>query len=785
MDDRSLKALDFYHLLDTLKEYTTSSHGRKRCETLRPSRDLPCIRTRLAEVGELREILETTGDIPIQGIQEMDEILRKLGVEESVLTVQELLVVHAQIVLVAGLKRFFQRLERGRTPHLYEKASRLSSLRSLEKEILRTVNTKGEILDEASPGLLEIRHRLRAARERVHGVLEHLLHRADLQPVFQDQFITLRNGRYVLPVKSDAQPRFEGIVHDQSQSRMTLFIEPLQVVSLNNEINMLVGEEREEEYRILSDLSRKVREESQALWSDDEILGDLDLLYAIARLSIQFKCIPPLLNEGGRIDMKAARHPLLLLQKGEGCVPIDLRLGDGIKAIIISGANAGGKTVALKTLGLLTLMVQCGLPIPVADGSEVCVFQDVLALIGDEQNIEENLSTFSSHLVHLNEILKKADARTLILLDELGVGTHASEGCALAMGFLDQLRAKGATIGVSTHFDGLKVYGYRHADVENVAVEFDEVTLEPKYKLSYGMSGLSNAFLIAEKFGVPTEVLERARHYQDGGEQEVARTLQTLEKLKGEARKERQNLLDLQAAARAERQRLEEILQEIRRKRKEISLRAEERAKRAAQKVEEELKEWVRRQKVERKQLASPSRIGVSRKEIQEIKERFFPTSRQKKEREGKLRIGDRVRVEPLGRTGVLSKMEEPLKRVEVLTERGTIKASLSDVVKICEEEKKEEVPPMTYTSRDHAQEAPSQVNIIGLTVEDALPIVDKFIDQALLHGLEKVQIVHGIGTGRLRDAIGQYLREHRGVRSFGPGDPMRGGGGITLVELR
>ena len=737
----------------------------------------------MAEVAELKEVLETVGDLPIQGMQETGEILRKLGVAESVLTVQELLMVHGQIVLVSGVKRFFQRLERGRVPHLHEKIARLSSLRPLEKEILRAVNAKGEILDEASPELRDIRHRLHAVRERVHGVLEHFLHRPDLQPVFQEQFITLRNGRYVLPVKADAQHRLEGIVHDQSQSRMTLFIEPLQVVSLNNEINMLMGEEREEEYRILSDLSRRVRDEIQNLGSDHEILGDLDLLNATARLSIRFKSVLPVLNVTGRVDMKQARHPLLVLQKGAQCIPIDLRMGDGIKVIIISGANAGGKTVALKTLGLLTLMTQCGLPIPAADGSQVGIFEEVYAMIGDEQNIEENLSTFSSHLLHLNEIVAKASSKSLVLLDELGVGTHAAEGCALAMGFLDHLRAKGATIGVSTHFDGLKVYGYRHEDVENVAVEFDDVTLEPKYALSYGMSGLSNAFLIAEKLGVSTQILERARHYHDGGEQEVVRTLQTLEKLKIEAERERQKLLDLQSEANSKQQRLEEILERLREKRQEILLRAEEKARRTTQKIEEELREWVRRHKEERQQGLSLTRSGSSRKELQEIQRKFFPAPRKGKGVQGELRVGDRVRVEPLGRAGVLSKVEGSLKRVEVITDKGIVRASLSDVMRVSEEEKGEALR-RPHELKGDGQEPPSQINIIGLTVEDALPTVDKFIDQALLHGLERVQIVHGIGTGRLRHAIGKYLREHRGVRSFGPADPVKGGVGVTIVEL-
>jgi DNA mismatch repair protein MutS2 len=370
---------------------------------------------------ELKKILETEGEIPLRGLKDIEGILSKLGIEGSVLDVQELLDLYHQMVLCKGLKRFFQKVEHVKVPHLQEKISRLSYQKALEKEILQTINTKGEILDRASPALLEIRQRLGGVREKAKGVLESLLHQENLQSIFQEQFITLRNGRYVVLIKSDSENRLEGIIHDQSQSRMTFFFEPLQVVSLNNEINVLMGEEKEEEYRILAGLSDQIREERQSLRNDFDLLGELDLLLAMAKFSLRLRGISPLLNEEGRIEMKEARNPFLTLQREDQVIPITVRMGDGIRVLIVSGANAGGKTVALKTLGLLTLMVQSGLPIPVAEGSQVGVFRDIFAVIGDEQNIEENLSTFSSHLLHVNQILENAGPRSLVLLDELGV----------------------------------------------------------------------------------------------------------------------------------------------------------------------------------------------------------------------------------------------------------------------------------------------------------------------------------------------------------------------------
>jgi DNA mismatch repair protein MutS2 len=786
MDDRSFKVLEFNQLLEVLKTFSVSSLGRKRCEALRPSTDLPSIHSRLTEVLELKGVFETMGDIPLRGLKDIEGIFKRLEVEGSVLEVQEFLDLYRQIDLCKGLKRFFQKLKVIEAPHLQEKILKLSSLKTLEKEILQVINTKGEILDRASFILKEICQQLGEVREKAKTVLEHLLHREDLQSIFQEQFITLRNGRYVLLIKSDYKHRLKGIIHDQSQSRMSYFFEPLDVVNFNNEISILVGEEKEEENRILTDLSNRVREERQNLWNDFEILGELDLLYAMAKLSILLKGVEPLLNENGQIDMKDARNPILTLQKGDQVVPVHLRIGDRVKTLILSGANAGGKTVALKTLGLLTLMVQCGLPIPVKEGSQAAAFKNILAIVGDEQNIEENLSTFSSHLLHLNQILETAGPRSLILLDELGVGTHASEGCALAMAFLDQFRQRGSSIVVTTHFDRLKAYGYLHSDVENVAVAFDEKTLEPKYTLLYGVSGLSNAFLVAEKLGISEGVLELARQHQDGGEQEVGRVLERLEKLKAEAEREHLHLLQMKEEAGRERQRLKELLEGIKKKRQEIFSQAEEKARRSIQKLEEELKEWVRQWK-EEKSHSKSSRMTMPHREIQEVKERTFPSVRGRENIAGTggFQVGEHVKILSLRTHGVVTEIEESLKQVEVMTEKAKVMTSFSDIVKAKEEEEKRVGISKGFRQERSEEKIQSQLNVIGLTVEDALPRVDKFIDQALLHGLEKIQIIHGVGSGRLREAIGKYLHGHQGVKGFAPGETMRGGRGITVVELR
>ncbi len=785
MDHRSLKVLEFYSLLDFLKDLSISPLGQKRCLALRPTTDRFLIESRLNEVIELKEILETVGDLPLRGLKDIGDLLRRSEVEGSVLEVQEILHIHQWMVLGKGIRKFFLKPE-VKAPSLKEKVSKLSALKSLEKEILHVMNSKGEILDRASANLSEIRHRLAAARKKAKDSLERLLRQEDLQPIFQEDFITLRNGRYVLLIKSDFKHRLEGIIHDQSQSRMSLFFEPLQAVAFNNEVSVLASEEKEEEYRILADLSEKIRGELPSLWTDFEIFGELDFLYAMARLALLLNGVKPELNEEGKILMREARNPLLCLQKGVRVIPVDLRMEEAIRTLIISGANAGGKTVALKTLGLLTLMVQSGLPIPVAEGSEAAIFDEVFAVIGDEHSMEENLSTFSAHLLHVNDILKMAGPRCLVLLDELGVGTNSSEGSALAMGFLDLFREKGSSVVVTTHFDGLKAYGYLYSDVTNVSVRFDEKTLEPLYVLSYGSSGVSNAFLVAEKLGISKRVLRRARQHRDGSREEMAQALDRLEKMRAEAEKQRLEWIRMRQEADQDQQRLKETLERIKRRREEIFSRAEERARKAAQKVEEELKAWLKSQKEK-----APSQ--VRRKEIQEIRETFFPTLRRRRpqEKAGGLTSGDRVRIESLKKDGILLKVDELLNRAEVMTEKARAIVPLNDIIKMSEAETEQEKGEKGFgghASRSDgisAEEVPTEVNVIGMTVDEALPVVDKFIDQALLHGQEKIQIIHGIGTGRLRTAINKYLSAHQRVKQAAPAEGRRGGAGVTVVELR
>lgn len=782
MDDRSLRALEFYSILNLLSSFSISPLGEKKAKALRPVSERRIIESRLNEVTEFQEVLKEGKDPPLQGLRDIEPILRRLEVEGSVLQAQEVLELEDQIKRCRELRRFFLKSDL-HVPLLKEKVQRFSDLKSLEKEILHSLDPKGEVLDRASPLLSEIRHHLNKVREKAKGILETFFRQEELRPLFQEPLITLRNGRYVILLKSEFKHRLEGIIHDQSHSQKSLFFEPLSVVALNNEISVLLAEEKEEEYRILKNLSEKLRANLPSFWNDFEILSELDLLYAMARFSLHLKATPPKFNPRGRIDLKKARNPLLVFQNEKTVVPIDLRLEENQKILVISGANAGGKTVALKTLGLLVLMAQSGLPIPVEEGSEMPIFEEVFAVIGDEQSVEGNLSTFSAHLLHVDEILKRSGPQSLVLLDELGVGTNATEGCALAMGFLDRFREKGTSVVVTTHFEGLKAYGYLHPEVQNVKVDFNEETMEPLYTLSYGTSGMSNAFMVAEKLGISSEVLERAKTYREEGGEKISHVLQTLEKLKSETEKEKLKLREIKEEVESNRKRLKETIDRIKKRREEILLQAEMKAKRLTQAMEEELKRWLKEQKEKK----PPSLIR--RREIHEIRERYFPSTKKKSPLESSLdwRIGDRVWIESLKQEGILLRTFESNGRAEVLLDQARGVVPLSDLKRI-EGQKEEKSPPeggVKPLFQKKSLEVPSQLNVIGLSVEDALSVVDKFIDQALYHGLEKVQIIHGIGSGKLRTAIGKFLESHRGVKHFSPGDLTKGGQGVTVVELR
>jgi DNA mismatch repair protein MutS2 len=780
MDSQSFKALEYDQVRELLKGFATSSIGKALCERLKPQRKLSWIRRRLGEVDELRKMAEVYGEIPLVGIEDVREAIAKAKIEGAALSPEEILDILGNMRVSHGLKSSFKKVK-GDFPLFGDLVSRLSDLRGLIKEITRTIDGRGKIFDHASSALRQIRSDIAAYRKRIKRSLEEMMKREDIQGLFQEKLITIRNGRYVLPIKSEFKNQMGGIVHDHSHSKMTIFVEPLEVIDYNNELSMLLEDERQEERRILSGLTRQIGESHQELVRDLEILGEVDLLYAKVKLSQELGGVNPFINRNGMVRLLGARHPLLYLREGGRTVPIDIYLGGYSKALIISGANAGGKTVALKTLGLLSLMAQSGMHIPAAEGCEIPVYHSIFADIGDEQNIQENLSTFSARILSLIRILEKSDKTSLVLLDEVGAGTNAKEGSALAIGVLNYLIDKGATVLVTTHLDELKAYGYLNKGATNVSVAFDSATLEPRYELIYGGSGSSNAFLVAEKLGFPRAVLDLSTKYLANQGSGVSRFIRDIEGLQEDIRKEAEEIGVLKEEIKGHRDRLRELALRMRQRRQGILEEVQERGRAILQQTEGELKRIV-----EEARGGEERGARAPKGDLRKARERFFLQFRGRGKKGGGvggLRVGEWVRVLNLNKVGIVSEVYGRTKKADVQVENLKVKVPLRDL-------ERTEPQLLGDSQRSGAMkfDAPaeksvsSEINVVGLTVEEALPVLDKFIDDAILGKLEKVDIVHGTGTGRLREAIGEHLRHHRCVKRFGPKDMMKSG--VTVVEL-
>ncbi|MBW2057028.1 MAG: endonuclease MutS2 [Deltaproteobacteria bacterium] len=782
IDEKSLEALEYYQVIDLLQKYTSSPTGREFCRRLRPQADVEAIKRSLSRIDELKRIEDEGESLPPVELREVRSVLGEARVAGAVLEPQALLDIAANIETCQKIKKFFTGIHVP-FPCLKALIDGLTVCKEIGTEIRRCLDPDGTVRDEASPRLRQIRASLREVRTRIQKEMERILNQEDLQPVLRDRIVTQRNGRAVLLVKPEFRGRIKAVVHDYSHSRMSLFVEPISVVEMNNDLNLLLDKEREEEFRILEGLTGRVRERTEDLQRDLELLGELDLIVAKMRLGRTLQAIQPEIGEIGGTCLLQARHPLLFLRKRDETVPIDILLPRESSVLIISGANAGGKTVALKTLGLLVLMFQSGMEIPVAEGSRVSVYQKVFAEVGDEQSIGDDLSTFSAHLAHLDEIVREADSRSLVLVDEIGAGTNVTEGAALAMGALDCLKEKGAAVVVTTHLEPLKAYGYVAPGVTNVGVEFDPDTLEPRYRLSYGTSAPSRAFLVAEKMGVSREVLDRARSHQRKGEGPRAALMQKLEHLYLEAVREREQLQRLQRDTAERRDRLDGLIRRIRQRRDRILLRIEQRGMAMLKKTERELQELSRR--------GAPVEPGKRKPqtELREIENRLRlrfqvkPAKRRRSKPED-LRPGESVRILDLNKEGTVSRVHEGVDIAEVMVGQFKIKTSLYNLERVPDRGKSPEVPSPPVSMVSTSDEVRTEINVIGLRVDEALPVVDRFIDRALLQDLGSVTIVHGSGSGRLREAIRQYLRQHKAVRGFADGDPSRGGSGITVVQL-
>lgn len=787
MDEKLLSTLEFDKIRLLLAERAAFSGGKNIAEALWPSRSLKEAERWQAETEEAVRILAAGSPPPFGGMRDVREIVRRAE-RGALLQPTEILEVADAARASDRLRAFLETCAPTvGAETLADLAGILGRFPRLEREIQRCLSQDGEVVDHASPKLAEVRSRLRTVRQRVREYLEGLVRSAKGQRFLQEAIVTVRNGRYVVPVKQEYRSEIPGIVHDHSASGATLFVEPAAVVEMNNEIRRFEAEEAREVERVLQNLSALIASEADRLVESVEIAAELDFIFAKGRLALDWNAVKPQLNAEGRIDIRKARHPLI---RGE-VVPVDIRLGGEFTALVITGPNTGGKTVALKTIGLFVLMAQAGLHLPADEGSEVGLFTRLFADIGDEQSIEQSLSTFSAHMANIVRILDAVDDRSLVLLDELGAGTDPSEGAALAVAVLERLVEKGSRVVVTTHFGALKRLAYTHPQVENASVQFDVETLRPTYKLSIGHAGKSHAFAIAERLGLAPGVIERARSHLSEQEREVEDLLGNVEESRLLAEKDRE-----------EAQRLRREYLELR----DRYFDAFERLKAAREKVLEEARREAEAllTKARREAEALLGRLRKSGREdleaqAHEVRTRLISLAEEVQSLEPEpppVRSGPAgqvagfepapgmpVRVRSLGKEGEVVQLFADGK---VGVQVGALKVTVerSDLEPLARPRPQAAAPAYGAIAFRKAGQIQTEVDLRGMLVSEAIERLDKYLDDAILAGLERVRVIHGKGTGALREGVWAYLKGHPRVRGFQLGEASEGGAGVTLVEL-
>ncbi len=787
MNDETLRVLEYAKIRNLLAGFTVSAPGRERALALAPL-PVPKVPEALAEIQEMESVLASSSARPPVGGCDLRRTLRHLRVEGSWLPPEDLLEILVSAEAASECRRFFS--GRPEAHRLTARAQLLASLKELRQNLRASLGPRGEILDSASFELGEIRRETLQTRNQIKRVLEGLLAAENLAAIFQERIITERNGRYVLPVRADRRGQLKGFVHDESASGQTLYLEPTAALAGNNRLQSLLQEERREEEAILRRLSELVRRESAALAENQEILAFFDYTAAAAAFSRLYAGEIPQLTDEPLLELYGARHPLLLFHqdgtpRGGAAVPIDLLLGAGFKILVVSGPNTGGKTVALKTVGLLLLMVRSGLPIPCRPGSRVHLFGRIFADIGDEQSIEANLSTFSGHLTRIRQILAAADEDSLVLLDEAGTGTDPAEGGALALAVLDTLRERGARTILTTHLNLIKGYAHLRPEVENAAVEFDSHTLAPSYRLHYGIPGASNAFTIARLLGIPEDVLAKAAGYIGGNEQEGMALIEDLNRLRKDLAREREDAQRLTAEARRERDRRRQLLRELEEQQKTLLEKTARRGEERLREAERNLKTLLRKAEQSAQTTVAPPERARLAEELHSVKADV--ASLRPLVRRGKTpvepRTGEILRIPALDAEGEVVRVANG--EVELSLQGKKLRLPLHDL---------EQPSPRRFATRQKSSKVRSNIVrdsfqprllLVGKRIDEALLLVDRFLDDALLHGMREVEVVHGSGEGVLRRAVRDFLAGHAAVAAFRGGDTETGGENVTIVEMR
>jgi DNA mismatch repair protein MutS2 len=796
MDIKSIETLELPSILERLASFAAFSASQQEARSLQPTSDLEEAQRRQAETTEARKFLSIKPDLTLGNAHDIRREV-KAAARGSVLEPGQLLDIQATLQAARMLRRQFDKIGES-FPLLLDMSMGLEHAPDLIAAISRALDERGEILDNASDTLAEIRRQLHVVHNRLLGKLQKLLSDPKVTPMLQEALITQRDGRFVIPLRADFKGRIKSVVHDQSSSGATLFVEPLQVVELNNQMRELQLAERDEVRRILTELSRQVGEQAEVITKTVDALSQLDLAFAKARYAEALRSSEPILrpfaarsappHPGSVLRLLAARHPLL---DQESVVPIDLMFDTDTYALVITGPNTGGKTVSLKTAGLLALMAQCGLHIPAVSGSELSVFDSIYADIGDEQSIEQSLSTFSSHITNIIHILGQASSHSLVLLDELGAGTDPQEGAALARAILGTLLDKQVTTLVATHYPEMKVFAHGRNGVRNASVEFDVKSLRPTFHLTIGLPGRSNALAIAKRLGLDPEVVEQARTMVSPEDlqsesllEEIHQQRELAHQDRAEAEESRQRAQDLEAD-------LTQRLAKIDEERRELLEQALLEVQAEVEQVRRELQDIQRQLAGVAQPLTDVKEIEVELKDLaeevtgslDEIAPEVEPPSKP-------FSLGDRVRLQTIDAMGVITDLDQ--EQAEVQVGRLRVRARLNELshprdaveAQATASRRAEDSRSQTRVRGVDMQAPPVELNLRGRTVDEALEKLELRLDAAYLAGMPFIRVVHGKGTGRLRQAIRQFLMGNPYVASFEAGRAAEGGEGVTLVHL-
>ncbi|NGP44995.1 endonuclease MutS2 [Bacillaceae bacterium SIJ1] len=787
MNERAIHVLEFQKVRQALAQHASSSLGKEKANTLMPSPSFEKVQIWHEQTDEAATIVRKKGHVPLGGMSDIRPHIKRAEIGGA-LNPEELSAVALTIYAGQQMQRFTDDLrEEGEDlPHLYETIDHIHGLAELRRHIEQCIDEHGAVSDSASHTLGVIRRQRRTTESRVRDKLNQMTKSSSTQKMLSDSIITIRNDRFVVPVKQEYRQAIGGIVHDQSASGQTLFIEPQAVVTMNNELRQLRVKEKEEVERILRMLSGEVAEETEALMTNVSTLAEVDFWFAKAFYGAAIKASRPALDETGHTKLFQARHPLL---DSSEAVPSDIELGGDFHTMVITGPNTGGKTVTLKTFGLITFMGQAGLQIPARDGSKIGIFENVFADIGDEQSIEQSLSTFSSHMTQIVDILKEVNSNSLVLFDELGAGTDPQEGAALAMAILDEVHKKGASTIATTHYPELKAYGYNREGVINASVEFNTETLQPTYRLLIGVPGRSNAFDISRRLGLEEDIVAKAADQVGVESHKVNNMILSLERSRKRAEEDKEAAEAHLAEAEALHRSLEEELAQFQEEKERLYQKAEERAEKtlAASRAEaEEIIQQLRTLQKQSQQDIKDHELIEAKKRLEEASPKLTGKKKKpaipKKPRHQNLQPGDEVKHIPFGQHGhIVAKRGE--NEFEVQLGVLKVKASLDDLQYVSRPEPVETRPLSVVKGR--GQPVKTEIDLRGERYEDALHRLEKYVDEALLSGYPRVSIIHGKGTGALRKGVQQFVKQHRSIKSSRMGESGEGGSGVTVIELK